>query len=111
MSEGTVMMTKPEEVGFSAPRLDRIRVHLQRYIDAGKVSGTLTLVARHGQIAYFEPQGHLELERVRPMQRDTIFRIYSMTKTATTVAVLVALAITGAIGAAGAVAAMIWPLW
>ena len=88
MSEGTVMMTKPEEVGFSAPRLDRIRVHLQRYIDAGKVSGTLTLVARHGQIAYFEPQGHLELERVRPMQRDTIFRIYSMTKPIASVALM-----------------------
>jgi CubicO group peptidase (beta-lactamase class C family) len=88
MSEGTVMMTKPEEVGFSAPRLDRIRTHLQRYIDAGKVAGTLTLVARHGQIAYFEPQGHLELERVRPMQRDTIFRIYSMTKPIASVALM-----------------------
>ncbi|ETX05302.1 MAG: beta-lactamase [Candidatus Entotheonella gemina] len=81
-------MTKPEEVGLSSQRLDRVRVHLQRYIDAGKVAGTLTLVARHGQIAYFEPQGHLELDRVRPMQRDTIFRIYSMTKPITSVALM-----------------------
>jgi CubicO group peptidase (beta-lactamase class C family) len=81
-------MIKPEEVGFSSQRLDRIRTHLQRYIDAGKVTGTLTLVARHGQIAYFEPQGHLELERLRPMQRDTIFRIYSMTKPITSVALM-----------------------
>jgi CubicO group peptidase (beta-lactamase class C family) len=81
-------MIKPEEVGLSSQRLDRIRPHLQRYIDAGKVSGTLTLVARHGHIAYFEPQGHLELERARPMQRDTIFRIYSMTKPVTSVALM-----------------------
>jgi CubicO group peptidase (beta-lactamase class C family) len=82
------MLVKPEEVGLSTPRLARLRTHLQRYIDAGKVAGTLTLVARHGQIAYFEPQGHLEMEQQRPMQRDTIFRIYSMTKPITSVAVM-----------------------
>lgn len=82
------MIAKPEEVGLSSPRLERIRTHLQRYINTGKVAGTLTLVARQGQIAYFEPQGHLELERQRPMQRDTIFRIYSMTKPITSVALM-----------------------
>jgi CubicO group peptidase (beta-lactamase class C family) len=82
------MITKPEEVGLSSQRLGRIGAHLQRYIDAGKVAGTLTLVARQGQIAYFEPQGHLEMERRRPMQRDTIFRIYSMSKPITSVAVM-----------------------
>jgi CubicO group peptidase (beta-lactamase class C family) len=82
------MMVQPEEVGLCSQRLERIRPHLQRYIDAGKVAGTLTLVARQGHIAYFEPQGHLELERRRPMQRDTIFRIYSMTKPITSVALM-----------------------
>ena len=82
------MITKPEEVGLSSPRLGRIRTHLQRYIDTGKVAGTLTLVARQGQIAYFEPQGHLEIERQRPMQQDTIFRIYSMSKPITSVALM-----------------------
>ena len=82
------MIAKPEEVGLSSPRLGRIRTHLQRYIDTGKVAGTLTLVARQGQIAYFEPQGHLEIERQRPMQRDTIFRIYSMSKPITSVALM-----------------------
>ena len=82
------MMVKPEEVGLSSQRLARIRTHLQRYIDAGKVAGCLTLVARQGQIAFFEPQGHLEVERQRPMQRDTIFRIYSMTKPITSVALM-----------------------
>ena len=51
------MLVKPEEVGLSAPRLERIGTHLQRYIDAGKVAGTLTLVARRGQIAYLNRRG------------------------------------------------------
>src|SRR5437016_560418 len=74
------MLVKPEEVGLSAPRLGRITDHFQRYIDAGKLAGTLTLVARHRKIAYFEAQGHLEIDRKRPMTHDSIFRIYSMTK-------------------------------
>ncbi|MCZ6874299.1 MAG: serine hydrolase [bacterium] len=83
------MLVKPEDVGLSSQRLERIGAHLQsRYIDTGKVTGTLTLVARHGQIAYFEPQGHLEVECQRPMQRDTIFRIYSMSKPITTVGLM-----------------------
>lgn len=81
-------MVKPEDVGLSTPRLDRVRAHLQRYIDAGKLTGTLTLVARRGHVAYFEPQGYLEVERQRPMQRDTVFRIYSMSKPITTVALM-----------------------
>ena len=82
------MTVKPEDVGLSSARLDRIRGHFQRYIDDGKLAGTLTLVARRGEVAYFEPQGHLELERRRPMQRDTVFRIYSMSKPITTVALM-----------------------
>lgn len=82
------MFVKPEEVGLSSQCLERIRTHCQRYIDAGKVAGTLTLVARQGQIAYCEAQGYLELERTRPMQPDSIFRIYSMTKPITSVGLM-----------------------
>src|SRR5687767_6693293 len=74
------MLVKPEEVGLSAARLGRVNDHLRRYIDAGKLAGTLTLVARRGKIAYVESQGHLEIERKRPVTPDAIFRIYSMTK-------------------------------
>ena len=74
------MLVKPEEVGLSSSRLGRVTEHLRRYIDAGKLAGTLTLVARHGKIAYFEPLGHLEVERKRAVATDSIFRIYSMTK-------------------------------
>jgi CubicO group peptidase (beta-lactamase class C family) len=82
------MLVKPEEVGLSSPRLARIGEHFQRYIDAGKVAGTLTLVARQGKVAYVEAQGHLEIERRRPVTQDSIFRIYSMTKPITSVGLM-----------------------
>jgi CubicO group peptidase (beta-lactamase class C family) len=82
------MLVKPEEVGLSSPRLARITEHFQRYIDAGKLAGTLTLVARRRKVAYFEAQGHLEIERRRPVREDSIFRIYSMTKPITSVGLM-----------------------
>src|SRR5262245_51395523 len=82
------MLVKPEEVGLSTPCLARIAEHFQRYIDAGKLAGTLTLVARGGKVAYFEAQGHLESERRRPVTRDSVFRIYSMTKPITSVGLM-----------------------
>jgi CubicO group peptidase (beta-lactamase class C family) len=82
------MLVKPEEVGLSSPRLARIGDHLQRYVEEGKVAGTLTLVARRGKVAYCEAQGHLEVERRRPMTRDTVFRIYSMSKPITSVGLM-----------------------
>ena len=60
---------KPEEVGLSSARLARIGEHWQRYIDAGKLAGTLTLIARRGKVAYCEALGHLEIERRRPVTR------------------------------------------
>jgi CubicO group peptidase (beta-lactamase class C family) len=82
------MLVKPEEVGLSSPRLARIGEHFQSYIDAGKLAGTLTLIARRGKVAYLEAQGHLEIERRRPMTRDAVFRIYSMTKPITSVGLM-----------------------
>ena len=82
------MPTKPEEVGISSPRLARIGEHSQRYIDAGKLAGTLTLMARRGQVVYCEALGHLEIERRRPVTADSIWRIYSMTKPITSVGLM-----------------------
>jgi CubicO group peptidase (beta-lactamase class C family) len=82
------MLVKPEEVGLTSPRLARIGEHFQRYVDGGKLAGTLTLIARRGKIAYLEPQGHLEIERRRPMTPDAVFRIYSMTKPITSVGLM-----------------------
>jgi len=82
------MIAKPEHVGLSSPRLARIGEHLKRYVDAGKIAGTLTLIARRGQIAYLEPLGHLEIERRRPVTPESIWRIYSMTKPITSVGLM-----------------------
>jgi CubicO group peptidase (beta-lactamase class C family) len=82
------MLAKPEEVGLSSGRLARIGDHFRRYIDAGKLAGTLTLVARRGQVAYLEPLGHLEIERRRRVAADSIWRIYSMTKPITSVGLM-----------------------
>src|SRR5262249_57490228 len=61
------MLVKPEEVGLSSGRLGRISDHLRRYIDGGKLAGTLTLVARRPKIAYFEPLRHLHIDPNPPI--------------------------------------------
>jgi CubicO group peptidase (beta-lactamase class C family) len=71
---------RPEEVGFASDRLHRIDELIQRHLDAGRFSGAVTLVARHGRIVRLEAQGLMDIESRKPMQKDTIFRIMSMTK-------------------------------
>ncbi len=81
--------SNPTDLGFSAERLARVDDHLQRhYIEPGKIAGALTLVARHGAVAHCSPLGRMDLERDKPMRDDTIFRIYSMTKPITSVALM-----------------------
>jgi len=83
------MTVKPEDVGLSSSQLALIDRHLtQRYIDSTKIAGALTLVARKGEIAHFSPLGSMDLERDKPMTRDAIFRIYSMSKPITSVALM-----------------------
>jgi len=80
----------PSELGFCPRRLARVDQHLQRhYIEPGKVAGALTLVARRGEVAHCTPLGRMDIERDTPMREDTIFRIYSMTKPITSVALMV----------------------
>ncbi len=82
-------LAAPEDVGLSAAQLARIDEHLRRrYLEPEKIAGCLTLVARGGKPAYLSAQGLMDRERGRPMQADTIFRIYSMTKPITSVALM-----------------------
>src|SRR5262245_22657109 len=71
---------KPEDVGFAAERLNRINDLMQRHITAGSFSGAVTLVARNGRVARLEAQGLMDIESRKPMQKDAIFQIMSMTK-------------------------------
>ncbi len=80
---------RAESVGLSTERLARIDAHLKRrYLDAEKIAGALTLVWRRGEIAYLSPLGLMDRERGKAMQEDTIFRIYSMSKPVTSVALM-----------------------
>lgn len=78
----------PEDVGISSQRLLRIDNALQRYVDRDQLAGVVALLAREGQVCYFERFGAMSRETGMPMQLDTIFRIHSMTKPITSVAVM-----------------------
>lgn len=77
-------MAEPGEIGLAAAKLQRMRAALQREIDKGTTPGVVTMIARGGRIGWFEAQGRLDgrAEGVgaAPMQRDSLFRIFSMTK-------------------------------
>ncbi len=79
---------KPEDVGLSSERLGRITEMMKRHIAAGEISGGVTLVARHGRIAHLEATGVTDIESKKPMTKDAVFRIASMTKPVTGVAIM-----------------------
>ncbi|MDH4138691.1 MAG: beta-lactamase family protein [Anaerolineae bacterium] len=81
-------ITAPEEFGFSPDRLKRIDAVMQRYVDQKTLAGIVTLVARRGGVVHFEKFGYQDVETSKPMELDTIFRIYSMTKPITSVALM-----------------------
>src|SRR6266436_7156871 len=81
-------VVKPDTVGLSSDRLDRIAAAVQRNIDDKRIAGAVTLVARRGHVAWFKAQDMMDREAGKPMRPDTMFRICSMTKPITSVAVM-----------------------
>lgn len=82
-------LVDPASVGLCSERLARVGEHLRRfYVEPGKIPGCLTLVARRGEVCYLEALGRRDMERNLPLREDTIFRIYSMSKPITSVAVM-----------------------
>jgi len=80
---------KPETAGFSPARLKRLdEVMKRRYVDSGFLPGLLTYIYRKGQLAHTSLCGHMDLERDKKMREDAIFRIYSMSKPITAVALM-----------------------
>ena len=88
LTGGNVPDGKAEDVGLSAGRLQRINEVIQRAIHEQDISGAVTIVSRRGRIAHFEAQGLMDIESGRPMAKDAIFAIASMTKPVTGVAIL-----------------------
>ena len=78
----------PEAVGLSSERLERLSAAMQGLVDEGRLAGITTLIARHGKVAHFGTFGAQDMEAGKPMAEDTIFRIYSMTKPITSVALM-----------------------
>jgi CubicO group peptidase (beta-lactamase class C family) len=81
--------TKPDAVGLSSDRLDRIATTVQRSIDDKRIAGAVTLVVRHGHVAWFKSQGMMDREAGKAMRPDAMFRICSMTKPITSVAAMI----------------------
>ena len=87
-SSGSIPTSLPETVGLSSERLARLSNTIQKSIDDSRIAGAVCLVARHGKISYFKAFGMANRETKRSMQVDNIFRLCSMTKPITSVAVM-----------------------
>src|SRR5215813_7898876 len=70
----------PEDVGLSSAGITRLQRHIQAYVDAGKFPGAISMIQRRGKVVHFQTYGRRDLEAGTPVEPETIFRIYSMTK-------------------------------
>ena len=88
MDASIIQQTDPSRLGLDPDRLHRIDDMMERYVTEGKTAGLLTLVSRNGENAHLASHGYMDLAAQTPMSTDTIFRIYSMTKPITSVALM-----------------------
>jgi len=88
-TRGQLPATSPKAAGFDPARLEVMHATVKRFVDEGKYAGIVTLVARNGKIVCFQTYGYRDLENHLPMERDTICRVYSMSKIITSVATLI----------------------
>src|ERR1043165_8506843 len=79
---------RPSDVGLAGAELGHIAPLLQAWVDSGKFAGITAAIARHGKLAFVTAAGSLDSARARPVAEDAVFRIYSMTKPITSVAVM-----------------------
>ncbi len=88
MAKNFGVTTDAGDVGLDATRLKSIDKHFNRYVDEGRLAGYAVAVARHGKVAYFGMYGNKDSEAGTPITDDTIYRIYSMTKPVTSIALM-----------------------
>jgi len=88
LSAQMLPQASPQEVGLSQERLDRIRPMMEKYIADNEMAGSIALVARRGKVAYLQTFGMMDKEAGKPMSKDAIFRLFSMTKPIVAVAAL-----------------------
>jgi CubicO group peptidase (beta-lactamase class C family) len=87
-AQAQLPITTPAKAGFDPARLAALHATAKSFVDDGQHAGLITLLARDGKIADFQTYGHRDVEKKLPMERDTICRIYSMSKIITSVGVL-----------------------
>jgi CubicO group peptidase (beta-lactamase class C family) len=83
-----LITTEPEKVGISAERLERVDALTHRYVDEGRLPNAVTVIARGGEVIHHDVYGWADVDEQRPVVDDTIFRIYSMTKPITSIALM-----------------------
>ena len=91
LTAASLPVASPDAVGLSKERLQRVHELVERHMKAGEITGAVMLVARKGQVAYVDVAGTMDKEGRRPMRRDTVFRLASMTKPVVGVAVMMML--------------------
>lgn len=84
----SLQMATPESVGMDSARLQKVTQAMQGLVDEGRLAGVVTMVARDGKVVHFESVGHRDIAAGSPMSNDDLFRIYSMTKPITGVALM-----------------------
>jgi CubicO group peptidase (beta-lactamase class C family) len=89
LAAASLPAAKPEDVGLSAERLQRIHEMVMRHVEAQDISGAVSIVARRGRVAHFEAHGLMDLDTKKPMPKDALFRLASTSKPVTAVAVLI----------------------
>ena len=87
-SSNEIRMGRPDRLGMSVARMARIDTLMEREIREGRLAGAVCLLARHGKIAYYKAFGTQDVATGTPMTKDTIFRVYSMTKPITSVGLM-----------------------
>jgi CubicO group peptidase (beta-lactamase class C family) len=88
LAQGLPKASQPEDVGFSSERLKRLTSAFQADVDKGTIPGAVVLIARNGKVAYLQAIGFEDREKKIPMSTDAIFRIASMSKPVTSVAIM-----------------------
>jgi len=88
LAQGLPQAQTPEEVGMSSERLARLTSGLQEAVDKGTIAGAVGIIVRKGKVAYFDAIGFQDREKKIVMRKDSIFRIYSMSKTFTSLAIM-----------------------
>jgi CubicO group peptidase (beta-lactamase class C family) len=89
LSQPLRVANRPEDVGISSQRLERVRRQMTADVGSGRIPGAVLLVARNGKIASLEAVGFQERRSQKPMRNDSIFRIASMSKPITSVAIMI----------------------